>query len=84
MAIKRRLIYMLSPRDPLQLQRLIQTEMRGWKKVFHVNGNQKKARIAYVYQTKEILKQSYKRKREMLRNDQRINLRRKQNNCKYI
>ena len=36
---------MLSTRDPLQTQRHIQTE-RGWKKIFHANGNQKKAGVA--------------------------------------
>lgn len=31
--------------------------MRGWKKIFHGSGNQKKAGVAYVYQTKWTLKQ---------------------------
>ena len=37
---------MLSTRDPLQIQGHIQTESEGMEKVFHANGNQKKAEIA--------------------------------------
>ena len=37
---KTRPIYMLSPRDPLRL--------RGWKKIFRANGNQKKAGVAIL------------------------------------
>ena len=39
---------MLSPRDPLQSQRHIQMKERGWKKIFHANGNQKKPGIAIL------------------------------------
>ena len=34
---------MLSTRDPLQTQGHIQTESEEWKKIFHANGNQRKA-----------------------------------------
>ena len=44
-------IYMLSTRDPLQTQGHIQTE-RGWKKIFHANGNQKKAGVAILISDK--------------------------------
>ena len=27
-------------------------KVRGWKKLFHANGNQKKAGVVYTYQTK--------------------------------
>ena len=37
---------MLSTRDPLQTQGQTQTESEGWKKIFHANGNQKKAGVA--------------------------------------
>ena len=37
---------MLSTRDPLQTQGNIQTERRGWNKIFNANGNQKKAGVA--------------------------------------
>ena len=43
---------MLSIRDPLQIQGYIQTESQGWKKVFHANGNQKKATVAILISDK--------------------------------
>ena len=42
---------MLSTRDPLQTQGHIQTE-RGWKKIFHENGNQNKAGVAILISDK--------------------------------
>ena len=39
-------IYMFSTRDPPQNKGHIQTEVKGWKKVFHANGDQKKAGVA--------------------------------------
>ena len=38
------------PRDTYRLK------VRGWKKIFHANGNQKKAGVAILYQTKYTLK----------------------------
>ena len=38
------------PRDAYRLK------VRGWKKIFHANGNQKKAGVAFSYQKKETLK----------------------------
>ena len=64
---------MLSTRDTLQLQRNIQTESEGWKKIFHANGNQKKAGIAILKSDKIDFKDCYKRKRRTLHNDQGIN-----------
>ena len=43
---------MLSTRDPLQALGHIQTE-RGWKKIFHANGNQKKAGVAILISDKK-------------------------------
>ena len=43
---------MLSTRDPPQMQRHIQTEMKGWKKIFHASGDQNKARVAILISNK--------------------------------
>ena len=56
MDTKTRPIYMLSARDPLETYGHIQTE-RGGKKIFHENGNQKKARVAILISDKIDLKQ---------------------------
>ena len=39
---------MLSTRDPLQTQRHIQTDSKGTEKIFHANGNHKKAEVAIL------------------------------------
>ena len=36
---------MLSPRDPPQNKGHIQMKVKGWKKIFHANGDQKKAGV---------------------------------------
>ena len=50
---------MLQPKDrvaewihSLQIQRHTQIKVRGWKKAFHVNGNQKKAGVAILISDK--------------------------------
>ena len=43
MDTKTRPIYMLSTRNPLQTWDTYRVKVRGWKKIFHANGNQKKA-----------------------------------------
>ena len=43
---------MLSTRDPLQIQEHIQTESEGIEKVFHANGNKKKAGVAILISDK--------------------------------
>ena len=43
---------MLSIRDTRQTQGHIQTESEGWKKIFHANGNQKKAGVAILISDK--------------------------------
>ena len=40
--------YMLSARDPPQTKGHIQTESKGLEKVFHANGDQKKAGVAIL------------------------------------
>jgi len=52
MDTKRRPLYMLSTRDPPQNKGHIQTEVKGWKKVFHANGDQKKAGVATLISEK--------------------------------
>ena len=68
------------PRDTYRLK------VRGWKKIFHANGNQKKAGVAILISDKIdfINKDYYKRQRRTLHNDQGINPRRKYNNYKYL
>ena len=45
-------IYMLSTREPLQTRETYRLNMRGWKKIFHANGNQKKAGVAILISDK--------------------------------
>ena len=54
MDTKRRPIYMQSTRDPLQTKGHIQTESerRGCKKIFHTNGNQKRAGVEILISVK--------------------------------
>ena len=52
MDTKTRPIYMLSTRDPLQTWDTYRLKVRGWKKVFHANGNQKKAGLAILISDK--------------------------------
>ena len=47
---------MLFTRNPLQTSRQIQTEVRGWKNIFHANGKQKKAGVAILVSDKIDLK----------------------------
>ena len=82
-----RSLYMLSKRDPPQNKGHIQTKMKGWKKIFHANRDQKKAGVAIPISDKidfQIKAVSQKRQRRTLHNDQRINSRRRYNNYKYI
>ena len=43
MDTKARPIYILSTRNPLRPRDTYRLKVRGWKKIFHANGNQKKA-----------------------------------------
>ena len=42
----------VSTRDPLQTTGHKQTESEGWKKIFHANGNQKRAGVAILISEK--------------------------------
>ena len=66
------------PRDMYRLK------VRGWKKIFHADGNQKKAGVAILRQSRLYNKDYYKRQRRTLHNAQGINPRRRYNNCKYL
>ena len=57
-------------------------KVRGWKKIFHANGNQKKARVAIFISDKidVKIKNVTKRQGRTLHNDQGINPRRRYNN----
>ena len=44
--------YMLSTRDPPQSKGPIQTESEGLEKIFHANGDQKKAGVAILISNK--------------------------------
>ena len=70
----------LKPRDTYRLK------LKGYKNIFHSNGNQKKAGLAILISDKIDFKNKgcEKRQRWSLHNDQRINPRRRYNNYKYI
>ena len=53
---KIRPIYMLSTRDPFRPRDTNRLKVRGWKKIFHANGNQKKAVVAIRISDKTDLK----------------------------
>ena len=58
--------------------------MKGWKKIFHANRDQKQAGIAILISDKIDFKiKAVERDKKALYNDQRINSRR-YNNYKYI
>ena len=41
-------LYMLSTRDPPKPRDTYRLKMKGWKKIFHANGDQKKAGVAIL------------------------------------
>ena len=59
---------------------------RGWKKIFHANGDQKKAGVAILISDKIDfkMKKYFKGQRRTLHNDQRINPRSRYNSFKYL
>ena len=62
-------------------------KVKGWKKIFHANGDQKKKKagvIILILDKIDFEKGCGKRQRRTLHNDQRINPRRRHNNYKYI
>ena len=52
MDTKTRPIYRLSTRDPLQTWDTYRLKVKVWKKIFHANGNQKKAGVAILISDK--------------------------------
>ena len=59
--------------------------MKGWEKIFHANGDQKKARVVILISDKiDFEIKAMKRQRRTLHNNQRINQTRRYNNYKYI
>ena len=52
MDTKTRPVYMLSTRDHLRPRDTYSLKVRGWKKIFHANGNQKKAGVAILISDK--------------------------------
>ena len=52
MDTKTRPVYKLSKRDPLQTRDTYRLKVRGWKNIFHANGNQKKAGEAILISNK--------------------------------
>ena len=45
-------LYMLSTRDPPQKKGHIRLKVKGWKKIFHANRDQKKAGVAILISDK--------------------------------
>jgi len=66
------------PRDTYRLK------VKGWEKIFHAKGNQKKAGVAILISDKTDFKEYHKRQRRTLQNDQGINPRRRRSNCKCL
>ena len=52
MAAKTRPLYILSTRDPLKTRGTYRLKLKGWKKVFHANRDQKKDRVAILISDK--------------------------------
>ena len=52
MDTKTRPIYMLSTRDSFRPRDTYRLKVRGWKKIFHANGNQKKAGVGILISDK--------------------------------
>ena len=52
MDAKARPLYMLSTRDPPQSKDTHRLKVKGWNKIFHTNGEQKKAGVATLISDK--------------------------------
>ena len=59
-------------------------KVKGWKKIFQANRDQKKAGVAILISDKIDFKGCEERHTRTLHNDQRINPGRRYNNYKYI
>ena len=52
MDTKIRPLYMLSTRDHLETRDTYRLKVKGWKKIFHANGDQKKAGVGILISAK--------------------------------
>ena len=68
----------LKTRDTYRLK------VKGWKKIFHANGDQKKAGVAILISDKIDFEIKAVKRDKVGHNDQRTNSRRRYNNTKYI
>ena len=78
--------YICCPQEThLETRDTYRLKVKGRKKIFHANRDQKKAGVAILISDKINFKtKAVKRQRRTLQNDQRINPRRRYNNYKYI
>ena len=91
---KQRLAEWIQKQDPyicclqethLEKRDTYRLKLKGWNKIFHANGDRKKAGVATFISGKIALENKVCEKRQRtLHNDQRINPRRRYNNYKYI
>ena len=72
---KTRHICMLPTRDSLQKTRTHRLKVKGWRKIFHTNGNKKKAGAAMLISDKITFKTKtvINRQRRTLHNDKGVN-----------
>ena len=69
----------------LKTRKTYRLKVKGWKKIFHANRDQRKVGVAILTSDKIDFKtKAVTRQRRTLHNDQRINPRRRYNNYKYI
>ena len=74
MDTKTRSLYMMSTKTHLKPRDTYRLKVKGWKKIFHANGDQKKAGVAILISDKIGEHKGHeKRQRRTLHNDQRIN-----------
>ena len=74
MDMKIRSIYMLSTETYFRPRNTYRLKVRGWKKVFHADGNQEKAAVVILISHKINFKiKTNKRQRRTPHNDQGIN-----------
>ena len=52
MDTKAKPLYMMSTRDPPQNEDTYRLKVKGWKKIFHTNGDQKKAGVTILISDK--------------------------------
>ena len=69
---------------PTSKQGTYRLKVKGWKKIFHANRDQKKAGVAIFISDKIDFKTKAVKRDKDTHNDQRINPRRRYNNYKYI